>query len=461
MDLPYDAIAERMFPDKNATGGAIKERFAKLRIECLNRGSWVPPIVGKTPQGSRPDIRGVVRLAPGIDEGRYILWKEDASRLIDPKDINKAYIKAQAEGLKCPQRVWISKKARNEFFTKNAIEPSVRLSELNSLIPDDEDDGDDEHSDEDDEEEEYESELESEQDAPVVHSTTKRKKVAGPATPNKKAKRANKSKSGANSTDEDSEVEDGTKRNSHPKTKAVSNTRNTGSVKKVVSASKSKSRKINQESPKVSAEDSDHVTQSIEHGSHVDGESDEEERPGRNIVVVKGFPQGVLQKYPAGIQGPGDDEYDEEKLIRNASDVEHDDKDALASDNDDTEEIAAFMGDDMYEENPGLVFVPEVRSQHYGAQMQQNLGNGGNNLTMRLQNPFVNTSTNQHQNGLQPFGDFNQLMSAMQDNMVDGVAIDYNLYLQHSQALDNQTMLSQQYGGFGGPSIGSAYQEVS
>lgn len=115
-DLPYEQIAARMFPEKCATGGAIKERFAKLRIECLNRGSWVPPIIGKTPQGTRPNVRGVVRLAPGMDRGRFILWKEDASRLIDPKDIMKGYNDAQAQGLEFPQRRWIAESSKEEFY---------------------------------------------------------------------------------------------------------------------------------------------------------------------------------------------------------------------------------------------------------------------------------------------------------------------------------------------------------
>lgn len=172
-DLPYEAIAQRMFPEKCATGGAIKERFAKLRIEALNRGSWVPPILGKTPQGMRPNVRGVVRQAPGIEKGRYILWKEDASKLIDPKDINKGYNDAVGRGDTYPGRVWINQDARDEWVAKRKEMESEGMTPFKDIAVDHYEEASDDVEDADDVDDEAERIV----DAPARFSTPKKRKA--------------------------------------------------------------------------------------------------------------------------------------------------------------------------------------------------------------------------------------------------------------------------------------------
>jgi hypothetical protein len=77
--LPWNSIARRLFIEKNTTGPCILQHLAKLRIALLDRGAWVPPLAGKRQPGTGPDIRGVVKVAPDMDESRFVTWFEDVS----------------------------------------------------------------------------------------------------------------------------------------------------------------------------------------------------------------------------------------------------------------------------------------------------------------------------------------------------------------------------------------------
>ena len=89
--MPYDAIARRMFAEKDSTGASIIQHLGKLRLATLARGAWVPPLVGKGRKNVpiEEDIRGLVRCkyGGGNQETRVIGWNEDASMLISQDDI--------------------------------------------------------------------------------------------------------------------------------------------------------------------------------------------------------------------------------------------------------------------------------------------------------------------------------------------------------------------------------------
>ncbi|OBT62026.1 hypothetical protein VE03_08250 [Pseudogymnoascus sp. 23342-1-I1] len=320
-ELPYEAIAQRMFPEKNATGGAIKERFAKLRIECLNRGSWVPPILGKTPQNTRPDVRGVVRLAPGIDKGRFVLWKEDASKLIDPKDINKGHVDAQKKGLQYPERVWISSGAEKEYLKSTHAHKALNLSPITGPIPTD----DDELLSDEDEEDEMEAVSDhgiatprtpNKRKAAIVTDSSKKKPraVAHP-TPRKIATKGRATQA------DDSDYEGTTPSAGNSK---LSPTRRQGAIRRKSLSGRLKGCVV---TPPVEDSDSD-TMKTAESSDESEGEEsptnnrlmmmafdkDEEVRPLRSIVIVRGFTPGALSKYPAGIQGPGDDDYADDEV---------------------------------------------------------------------------------------------------------------------------------------------------
>ncbi|KFZ05791.1 hypothetical protein V501_08014 [Pseudogymnoascus sp. VKM F-4519 (FW-2642)] len=320
-ELPYEAIAQRMFPEKNATGGAIKERFAKLRIECLNRGSWVPPILGKTPQNTRPDVRGVVRLAPGIDKGRFVLWKEDASKLIDPKDINKGHVDAQKKGLQYPERVWISPGAEKEYLKSTHAHKALNLSPISGPVPMD----DDELLSDEDEEEEMEAVSD---DGAVVPCTPKKRKATVINDSSKKKPRPvarsspKKITAKGRATQADESEYEGT-------TAGAGNNRL--SPKKEPGAGRYRSPRGRPKSYDMTPPDEDSDSSATKTAESSDGseddesptnnrlmmmafDKDEEARPLRSIVIVRGFTPGALSKFPPGIQGPGDDDYADDEV---------------------------------------------------------------------------------------------------------------------------------------------------
>ena len=319
-ELPYEAIAQRMFPEKNATGGAIKERFAKLRIECLNRGSWVPPILGKTPQNTRPDVRGVVRLAPGIDKGRFVLWKEDASKLIDPKDINKGHVDAQKKGLQYPERMWISPGAEKEYMKSTHAHKALNLSPITGPVPID----DDELLSDEDEEDEIEAGPEDGVAVPctpkkrrgAVVTESSKKKPRAAALPSPKKITAKGKARQADDSDYESTTPGSGNRRLLPKRRP-----DAGRYKSP--AGRPKNHVVTPP-----AEDSDSNTIKTAESSD-ESEDDEsptnnrlmmmafdkdEVRPLRSIVIVRGISPGALSKYPAGIQGPGDDDYADDEV---------------------------------------------------------------------------------------------------------------------------------------------------
>lgn len=295
-DLPYEQIAARMFPEKCATGGAIKERFAKLRIECLNRGSWVPPIIGKTPQGQRPNVRGVVRLAPGHDRGRYVLWKEDASKLIDPKDIMKGFSDCQAQGLEFPPRRWIAESSKEEFYRLKA-EMEARGLVPNGAVPvDDDEEEEDEDVEEDDEEDEEENEaLIDEHPFRIPDKVTPASKKG--KTPAKTPKTKETPASKKRKTPQDAVSETPAKRQSTGKSggkRAVSPI-----IKdEVMSTPTPVPRSVR---PKRGA--------AAKHSGKAPGTG-----PSRKILVFRGFPPQVLAPFPAGKSGKGSVDYFEDEV---------------------------------------------------------------------------------------------------------------------------------------------------
>jgi hypothetical protein len=91
IQVPYDAIARRMFAEKESTGASIIQHLGKLRLANLARGAWVPPLVGKGRKNVplEEDIRGLVKCKGGNcgKDTRFIQWNEDASMLISQEDI--------------------------------------------------------------------------------------------------------------------------------------------------------------------------------------------------------------------------------------------------------------------------------------------------------------------------------------------------------------------------------------
>lgn len=387
-ELPYEAIAQRMFPEKNATGGAIKERFAKLRIECLNRGSWVPPILGKTPQNTRPDVRGVVRLAPGIDKGRFVLWKEDASKLIDPKDINKGHVDAQKKGLQYPERTWISLGAEKEYMKSMHAHKALNLSPIKGPVPVD----DDELLSDDDEEGEVEVLSD---DEVAVPCTPKKRKVANTTETSRKKPRAaarpspKKIAAKGKATQADDSDYEGT-------APGAGNSKLSSKKEPGVGRYKSPRGKPKSYVVTSSAEDSDPGTVKTEESSDEseDEESptnnrlmmmafdkDEEVRPLRSIVIVRGFTPGALSKYPAGIQGPGDDDYADDEVAENPA-VRYDGGGSIA-DVDDKVDVLYKDKDMEFTDTMGGVtedgsIIEEYHNVHdlLGA-MNRNTGNNG------------------------------------------------------------------------------------
>ncbi|OBT82986.1 hypothetical protein VE02_08516 [Pseudogymnoascus sp. 03VT05] len=357
-ELPYEAIAQRMFPEKNATGGAIKERFAKLRIECLNRGSWVPPILGKTPQNTRPDVRGVVRLAPGIDKGRFVLWKEDASKLIDPKDINKGHVDAQKIGLQYPERVWISPGAEKEYLKSTRAHKALNLSPIAGPVPMDDDEL---LSDEDEEED-----IGAVSDDGVALPCTPKKRKATVVTnsSNKKPRpvaRPSPKKIAAKgrATQADDSDYDGI-------------TAGTGSSrlvpKKEPGVGRYRSPRGRPKSYDMTPPDEDSDSNTIKTEESTDEseddespannrlmmmafDKDEEVRPLRSIVIVRGFTPGALSKFPPGIQGPGDDDYADDEVAEGPAVLYNEDESVV--DADDADDKAAVL---FEEDNPDIQF---------------------------------------------------------------------------------------------------------
>lgn len=336
-----------MFPEKNATGGAIKERFAKLRIECLNRGSWVPPILGKTPQNTRPDVRGVVRLAPGIDKGRFVLWKEDASKLIDPKDINKGHVDAQKKGLQYPERLWINPGAEKEYLNSMHAHKALNLSPIKGPVPTDDDellsDGD----------EENEMEVASD-DEGAIPCTPKKRKSTVATPPSKKKSRtfvqATPKKiaaKGKGVKGEDSDYEGTTditqfspkkalraSRHKSP-TKSSKNSVATPSVEVTNSRVIRKGESSDESDESDESEDEDSSSPVNNRLMMMAFDKDEEVRPLRSIVIVRGITPGALSKYPAGIQGPGDDDYADDEVAEAPAVPRDEDEDESHLDEDD------------------------------------------------------------------------------------------------------------------------------
>lgn len=321
-ELPYEAIAQRMFPEKNATGGAIKERFAKLRIECLNRGSWVPPILGKTPQNTRPDVRGVVRLAPGIDRGRFILWKEDASKLIDPKDINKGHVDAQKKGLQYPERIWINPGAEKEYLKSMHAHKALNLSPIAGTVPID----DDELLSDEDEEDEMEVVSDDgaaipctpkKRKAPVTINTSSKKLRAVDRTSQKKIAARGKAKQTEDSDYEGNTAGAGNSRFSSTKRPDVRRYRSPKSyvVTPSVESSDSNSAKM-AESSDESEDDGSPIKKRL---MMMAFDKDEEISRLRAVVVIRGLTPVALSKFPAGIRGPGGDDYADDEVAENCA----------------------------------------------------------------------------------------------------------------------------------------------
>lgn len=339
-DLPYQQVADRMFPEKNATGGAIKERFAKLRIEMLNRGSWVPPIIGKAPQGIRPNVRGVVRVAPGVDKGRYILWKEDASRLIDPKDIMKGHNEAQCRGEDAPGRIWTSREAQKEFFEQKAkmeAEGLVPLADLNGYEDDDVEvvqqrfqqaqpsqqaqgrrEVDARYADElEDEEQQQEPEIDEDL-ITAVSATPNRKRKAMPTGPVSQAKRRNTSFRGRTASpaprNPQQSVEDDGDVVGIPRDRSVSKTADGGSARQTRSKGKTPVKKGAFRNDELLAEATRQAAPSPEspeasNSGMMSFEPDEKALPSRRVMILSKVPSRVLAHFPVGQSGSGSDEY--------------------------------------------------------------------------------------------------------------------------------------------------------
>ena len=339
-DLPYQQVADRMFPDKNATGGAIKERFAKLRIEMLNRGSWVPPIIGKAPQGIRPNVRGVVRVAPGVDKGRYILWKEDASRLIDPKDIMKGHNDAQGRGEEAPGRIWISKEAQKEFFAQKAKMEAEGLVPLTD--PDDYEEDDVEviqqgfqqqavqqaqgsrevdirYTDEVEEKEQQQQEPEIDDELITAVSTTpNRKRKALPTGPVPQAKRRNTATRGRTASRAPSKpqqsVEDDSDVVGNPGDRSASKITDGRSARQTRNKGKTPVKKASFHDDDLLAVATRQAAPSPEsHEASNSGmmsfEPGEKALPSRRVMILSKVPSRVLAHFPVGQSGPGSDEY--------------------------------------------------------------------------------------------------------------------------------------------------------
>jgi hypothetical protein len=93
--IPWDAIAKRLASEKDTTGACVQQHLSKLRKEMLARGSWVPPLSGKTSsKQQQPDVRGIVmvRKRNGECETREISWTEDAFKYVDLVHINHAKV---------------------------------------------------------------------------------------------------------------------------------------------------------------------------------------------------------------------------------------------------------------------------------------------------------------------------------------------------------------------------------
>ena len=309
-DLPYEQVAERMFPEKCATGGAVKERFAKLRIEMLNRGSWVPPIIGKSPQGIRPNVRGVVRVAPGVDKGRYVLWKEDASKLIDPKDINKGYSLAQSKGQEYPTRIWISNEAKEEFYTKKRELEQKGLKPLANLPVDYAEDEEVMDTSESDRrgimEEQYNEDEDMDEDervTPVALIATPNRKRKMQSAPNPSAKRSlikargQSARKVVSHEDDDDDVFGPGPGDGSPKPQPRQTGRNPAKARPMA-ASRSMA-----PSPEGNLRGGDSGNKMMSF------DKDEKAVPARRVVILTRIPSRVLAKFPRGQQGPGTDKY--------------------------------------------------------------------------------------------------------------------------------------------------------
>lgn len=313
-DLPYQQVAERMFPEKCATGGAVKERFAKLRIEMLNRGSWVPPIIGKSPQGIRPNVRGVVRIAPGVDKGRYVLWKEDASKLIDPKDVQKGYTAAQGRGADAPGRVWISNEAKREFYAKKAELESRGLRPLADVPVDyDEDEdtqGGDDYSGSDrrgsmeDEQELYNGDEEDKFLTPIQPMATPNHKRKMQSAPSPAAKRSAVGNARGHTGRKAISVEDDDVFGPRP---------GDGSPKPRTrrSPTKGNGRAIANRpvSPSMAPSPEGHLRGGDLGSNMMSFDPEEMTHPVRRVIILTHVPSRVLANFPGGQLGPGTEKY--------------------------------------------------------------------------------------------------------------------------------------------------------
>ncbi|KFY21967.1 hypothetical protein V493_06954 [Pseudogymnoascus sp. VKM F-4281 (FW-2241)] len=453
-ELPYEAIAQRMFPEKNATGGAIKERFAKLRIECLNRGSWVPPILGKTPQNTRPDVRGVVRLAPGIDRGRFVLWKEDASKLIDPKDINKGHVDAQKKGLQYPERVWISPGAEKEYLKLMNAHKALNLSPIPGPIPTDDDEL---LSDVD------EDEIEAVLDGGVAGPCTPKKRKAASITDSSKKKPSavahntpKKIAAKGRATQADDSDYEGTTAGAGSR-KPLPNRPDAGQFKSPVS--RPRSRVV---TPTVEAPDSDSdAIKTDESSDESDDEDspansrlmmmafdkDEEVRPLRSIVIVRGITPGALSKYPAGIQGPGDDDYGDDDVAENPA-VQRDRNGSVTDEN--NQAVALDKPKTQFVDRAGEVeHDGSTVEQHLNAQdllraMKRNTDNNGQVINKDLWENHV-----QQMNALNGGGIMRNPPQAQLYNQIQ--IPQYGHQMQNQFAFHGLDPFS---GGFGGLQVG-------
>lgn len=310
-DLPYQQVAERMFPEKCATGGAVKERFAKLRIEMLNRGSWVPPIIGKSPQGIRPNVRGVVRIAPGVDKGRYVLWKEDASKLIDPKDVMKGYAAAQARGADAPGRVWISAEAKREFYVKKAELESRGLVPLANVPVDYDDDEEGENASRsdrrgsmEDEQAQYDEDEEDSFVTPAQTIATPNRKRKMQSAPTTAAKRSAAGKARGHTgrkvlSVEDDDVFGAGQGNGSPKPRTRRSPQR-GDVRAIANMATSR---CMAPSPEGNLRGGDLGSNMMSF------DPDEKTHPVRRVVILTHVPSRILANFPDGQQGPGNEKY--------------------------------------------------------------------------------------------------------------------------------------------------------
>src|ERR1700693_6634657 len=84
IEIPFQSIANRFSGEKKTSGSCIQQHLAKLRIQLLDRGAWVPPLPGRG-GNKKDDVRGVVKCMDknGREYERVVQWDEDTSLICD------------------------------------------------------------------------------------------------------------------------------------------------------------------------------------------------------------------------------------------------------------------------------------------------------------------------------------------------------------------------------------------